>query len=247
MSSLRYWLCSLIGVAVATVAVWVVSLSTWALARTNECRVGDTRDWCELSGADAGIAIGVMIFVVIPIASWIFALRTKPRSSHLGGLAIGLSLLAGGGAALWAAGGTAPATDTTELVGLGIAVPALIVGVVFTLTGMATMGRRTSRAQARKAGEAVLAANGGDLKRSLAAVKAAQGQQRAAGGTAAAQPKQIQLGALAAQLSQIANASQRTGGDELAAKLRQLDDLRKSGLLSAEEHTRKRRELLDRM
>ncbi|HST40795.1 MAG TPA: hypothetical protein VLK58_14870 [Conexibacter sp.] len=245
---MRYWIRALLGIVLASAAVTVVAWCTWALTRVSLCTPADETLACEVRAEGFAIAIAVCIFVAIPLASAIFAGRTKPRSSHLGLLAIGLAIVAAGGAGLWSAVGEAPSTDTTEIIGAGIAAPALAIGAFFVLAGIATMGSRVSGSQVRAQSDAVLAANGGDLSRSLAAVRAAKqsgGAAMSAGGSST--PKEIQLGTLAAQLSQMANAKERTGGDAIAARLRQLDDLRASGLLSVEEHARKRREVLDKI
>lgn len=247
---MRYWFRALLGIVLAAGAVTVVAWCTWALTRVSLCTPADESLACEVRSEGFAIAIALSFFVVIPLASGIFAGRTKPRSSHLGLLAIGLALVAAGGAALWSALGEAPGTSTTEAIGYGVAAPTIAIGLFFVLAGIATTGSRMSAAQVRAQSNAVLAANGGDLRRSMAAVRAAQ---RSGGGTSGSAgggsgtPKEIQLGTLAAQLSQMASAKERTGGDAIAARLRQLDDLRASGLLSVEEHARKRREVLDQI
>lgn len=245
---MRYWFRALLGIVLAAGAVTVVAWCTWALTRVSLCTPADETLACEVRSEGFAIAIAVSIFAVIPLASGIFAGRTKPRSSHLGLLAIGLALVAAGGAALWSALGEAPGTSTTEAIGYGVAAPTIAIGLFFVLAGIATTGSRRTHSEVRAVSDAVLRANGGDLHRSMAAVRAAKQSGGAAGRAASSStPKEIQLGTLAAQLSQMANAKERTGGDAIAARLRQLDDLRASGLLSVEEHARKRREVLDQI
>jgi len=67
---------------------------------------------------------------------------------------------------------------------------------------------------------------------------------RPAVGAADPQPPP-QVAVLAAQLRQVAAAKQAAARDDLAARLRRLDELRAAGAISAEEHARRRDEILD--
>jgi hypothetical protein len=243
---MRYWIRALLGIVLAAAAVTAIAWCTWALTRVSRCTPADETLGCELAGEGLSVSIAIAFLVVIPLASVIFAGRTKPRSSHLGLLAIGLSITCAGGAGLTSALGSGSGDTTVEWIGYGVAGAGLTFGPLLLLGGIATTSRRGPVAAVREQSDKVLAANGGDLSKSLAAVRAAQ-QSGAVRAGAPRDQQQLQLGALAAQLSQIANARERTGGDAIAARLRQLDDLRASGLLSPEEHTRKRREVLDQI
>lgn len=62
---------------------------------------------------------------------------------------------------------------------------------------------------------------------------------------AAPAPGAAQLSTLAAQLSQVAAAKAAVADDGLAARLQRLDELRSAGAITADEHARRRREILD--
>ncbi|MDO8213716.1 SHOCT domain-containing protein [Conexibacter sp. CPCC 206217] len=265
---MKYWFPALLGVVLSAAAVAVVAWCTYAWTRVSLCTPADTQLACRLDG-QSGVVIAVAIFVAIPLASWIFTLRQRnPRGTPLGLLSLGLALTAAGGAALWSALGSGAGTDA-EIPSVIVAGCLLSIGPFFLLAGIAVSGRRGEATRATRA--ALIAANGGDVGKAFEAMRAARagtsvsagwsgvsaGSGGGAGRSATAGSGTVtdtgtttganQLGALAAQLSQIAAARERTGGDAIATSLRQLDDLRASGLLTPEEHARKRREILDKL
>jgi len=67
----------------------------------------------------------------------------------------------------------------------------------------------------------------------------------AAAATRASTPPAVSISTLHDQLVQIAEASKQAQDDELAARLRRLDELRAAGSITAAEHAERRREILD--
>lgn len=225
--SLRYWLCGLIGVVVCAAAAVAVTLGTYGLTSQSLCEAGSDQLACELNPGQLSMLIIVSILVAIPIGGRLFAVR-KPRGGAIGGLAISLAFTGAAAAALVV--GIGNEGTSAEAPGLiAGAVLAAIAPIMLLITLVGTFsnldGGLTAKAQAMKSAKAK-----GDH---TVSVGGAPGGAQAAG-----------FGDLAAQLAKIAAARSRTADDGLAAKLRQLDDLRASGLLTAEEHARKRRELL---
>lgn len=268
---MKYWFPALLGVVLSAATVAVVTWCTYAWTRVSLCTPADTQLACRLDGEQFGIAIAVTLFAVIPLASRIFMQRQRnPRGTPLGFLTLGLAVTAAGGAALWSALGTAAGTSA-DVAGFVVGGCLLSIGPFFLLAGIAVSGRRGEAARATHS--ALIAANGGDVSKAFTAMRAGSpatsvsagwsgvsaGAGGNAGGSAATGAGTVtgagtgtatgtsQFGALAAQLSQIAAARERTGGDAIATSLRQLDDLRASGLLTPEEHARKRREILDKL
>jgi Short C-terminal domain len=222
---MRYWFLSLVGVVVCSAAATAIAWSTWALTRLSVCAPGDDRLACDLGAGGLALVIGSAVLVAIPLGSGISRYRTAPRSGPLGPFAFGLAVTAGGVAAL-VSGITAGYEQTSATsAGIGTGTVLLIVGPLLLLGGLAA------------------ALSGA---RSVPAPPAAAASPSRPAGTATRAPDSTTaaVGTLAAQLAQIAAARRRTDADPLAAKLRQLDDLRASGLLSADEHAAKRAELL---
>lgn len=256
---MRYWTLGLLGVALSAAAVAVISWCTYALTRVSLCEPGSGGLACETEPARLGIAIAVALFVAIPVGSKLYARRKAPRGAPLGPLAIGLALCAAGGAALWSALGSGSESDVTTAVGLGVAAPLLSVGLFAVIAGFSALSAKGDAQAARIAALKESGRSTAEIMEALAGQDRARGDGRPGTGgadgaragagrdapSAAATPQTIAIGTLAEQLSQIAAARERTGGDALAARLRQLDDLRASGLLSAEEHAAKRREILE--
>lgn len=236
---MRYWTFGLLGVAISSAAVAVVAWCTYALTRVSLCTPEDGSLGCARDTGQLGIAIALAIFLAIPIGSKLFARRRRPRGSVLGPLALGLAITAAGGAALWSALGSAGGTGTAEAVGYAVGATLLSIGPFVLFGGLFAVG---SRGDANAARIAELQANGyrsGEIAERLAAEKAA------AAGVSPVQPSPAaSVGTLAAQLSAIAAARARASGDDVATRLRRLDDLRASGLLSPAEHAAKRAEIL---
>jgi hypothetical protein len=249
---MRYWLRALLGIVLSAAAVSIVAWCTYAWTRTSLCTPVDTQLACRLDGEAFLFVILGAIFVLIPLASQIFMRRTRPRGTPLGFLALSLALTAAGGAALVSAIGSGSGTPA-DIPGFVVGGILLSIGPIALVAGIATTGSRGAARLAQAQRDAIVQQSGGDLGKAMAAVRAGTAAGSSvtftSGATAgdAAQPGAGQLGALAAQLSQIAEARQHTTGDATAASLRQLDDLRASGLLTPEEHARKRREILDKL
>lgn len=249
---MRYWTFGLVGVAISAAAVAVISWCTYALTRVSLCEPGDAGLACERGPADLGIAIAIALVVAIPVGSKLFAHRKAPRGAPLGPLAIGLALAGAGGAALWSALGSGSGSDVTAAVGFGVAAPLLSIGLFALIGGFAALSTRGETQAARIAELKASGRNTQEIVDALSAVSAG-GAGNGSGSAKGPAPRvtvttqSIGIGTLAEQLSKIAAARERTGGDALAAKLRQLDDLRASGLLSAEEHAAKRRAILEQL
>lgn len=239
---MRYWSFGLLGVAISAAAVAVVTWCTYALTRVSLCTPGDASFGCARDPGQLGLATAVAILVAIPVGSKLFARRKRPRGGPLGPLALGLALTAAGGGALASALGSASGTGAAEAIGFGVGAPLLSLGPFLLIAGFAAVGRRGDETAARIA---QLKADGytrGQIAQTLSAGSAARAT--AGAGTRAPTPQSAGIGSLAAQLTEIAAARERAAGDALARRLRRLDDLRASGLLSAEEHAAKRREIL---
>lgn len=233
--SLRYWLCGLSGVALCATAVVAVTLGTFGLTSQSLCAPGSDQLACELSSGQLSLLIGVSLLLVIPVGGWVFAAR-KPGGGAIGGLAIALAFSGAAAAALVV--GIDNAGTSAEAPGLiAGAVLAAIAPILLIATLIGTFsnldGDLTARARAIKRG-----GGAGAGERGPAPAVGVSGGTGAGAQTAS-------FGDLAAQLAQIAAARSRAAGDGTTAKLRQLDELRASGLLTPEEHERKRRELLD--
>jgi hypothetical protein len=251
VSALRYWTCASLGVAVSAAAVAAISWGTFALTSQSLCAPGDDRLGCELGGDRLAAVMAVAFFVAIPLGSNLFAWRSSPRGGGLGLLAIALGLTGACGAALTVGIGS-PGTSAELpglLTGILLAIVApfvLLGGLVTTFSNLDPRARALAVAKAHSARAAAREpradtdGNGGSVSLRSTVIDG-RADPRAANDALAA----VGLGDLAAQLSQIAAARARTDGDSVATKLRQLDDLRASGLLTPEEHARKRRELLD--
>lgn len=257
---MRYWTLGLLGVAICSAAVAVVAWCTYALTRVSLCEPGSSGLACETEPGQLGIAIGVALIVAIPVGSKLFARRKAPRGAPLGPLAIGLALCAAGGAALWSALGSGSNSDVTEAIGFGVAAPLLCIGLFAVIGGLSALSAKGDaraariaelRSSGRSTAEIAVALSSGDGASGSGGATGGSGGGAAGGDrsrpTVSVSTQTIALGTLAEQLSQIAAARQRTGGDALAARLRQLDDLRASGLLSADEHAAKRREILEEL
>lgn len=67
----------------------------------------------------------------------------------------------------------------------------------------------------------------------------------AAAAKPASSPPPASIAVLHDQLSQIAEASEQAQADELASRLRRLDELRAAGSITSAEHAERRREILD--
>lgn len=253
---MRYWLSALLGIALSAAAVAVVTWCTYAWTRTSLCAPGDEQLACTLGNEGFAIAIAVAIFVVIPFASRIFMFRTTPRGTSLGFLTIGIAITAAGGAALYSALDSRGGFDSVQVAGYIVAGVALSIGPFFLLGGIVATGR-SRQLLSKTDRDALIAANGGDVKRAMEAARASANSgatpvfsgSTTVGAAASHSSAQVtsQLTGLAAQLTEMAAARQRTSGDKIASSLRQLDDLRASGLLTAEEHERKRREILEQL
>lgn len=226
---MRYWLNALLGVVICSAAAVAVSFATWALTRSSTCSPGAGTLACRWESVPLAGAIVVALLVVIPLGSQLFKHRTAPTSGGLGLLAVGLALTGGAGAAL--SSGVTVGTGEPEATAAGI-----VVGVVLLLGGPFLLLVGIAVAMRGPAQGTLVVRAPGHAKRAAAAEAAKP-----------APPQTVALGALAAQLSQIAAARERVGGDALAARLRQLDDLRAAGVLNAEEHAAKRREVLNEM
>lgn len=251
---MRYWLTTLLGITLASAAVAVIAWCTRALIEHSLCPPAATEQplACSAENGELGAAIGICALVVIPLASVIFAHRTTPRGTPLGALALGLAIIAAGGAALYAA---IPSDDTTvQVSGYITAAVLLTIGPLMALGGMAATGARRTRTVAAadapaSSGEtiadAISRASGGAVVLSAGDIRA--GTVEEATKARAAASSTIGFGALAAQLAQISAAKQRTGADALAATLRQLDDLHAAGLLNSSDHARMRDEIRARV
>lgn len=247
--SLRYWLCGLIGVVVCAAAAVAVTFATYGLTSHSLCTTGSDQLACDYNPGQLAMTIVVSILVAIPIGGRLFAWR-KPSGGAIGGLAISLAFTGAAAAALVV--GIGNEGTSAEAPGLiAGAVLAAIAPIMLLVTMIGTFsnldGGLAAKAQAMKAAKA----KGGrpridepdDFEESIAGIAAIDREMFGAGrGDRSAAAG---FGGLAAQLAQIAAARSRTADDGVAAKLRQLDDLRASGLLTPEEHERKRRELLD--
>jgi len=223
---MSYWPRALLGTALCSAAAVAIVWATWALTRTSTCVAGDDTLACRWSGGQLAAAIAVALLVAIPLGSKLFKHRTAPPSGPLGPLAVGLAVTGGGVAAL-VSGITVGAGEGSAM-GAGIATGTVLLclGPWLLVFGPAAALR-------------------GPTRRRLSAEAPTLQATSATGG--ATTPQTVALGTLAAQLSAIAEARRRTSADPLAARLRQLDDLRASGLLSAEEHAQRRRALLDEL
>jgi hypothetical protein len=118
--------------------------------------------------------------------------------------------------------------DTRWVAIIGAAIVALIVARV--LLGFARRSRR------RRDRPAVTPAPPEQLA-GMSAVAAAAKKASA--------PPPVSIAGLHSQLSQIAEASKRAEADELASRLKRLDELRAAGSITAAEHAERRREILD--
>lgn len=247
---MRYWTFSLLGVAICSAAVAVVAWCTHAATRISLCTPADDSLACRMDGGQLGMAIAGALLLAIPVGSRLFAHRTVPRGSPLGLLALGLALTAAGSAALWSAvGGTTESGSAAQVVGivtggilLSIGPFLLFPGLAVSLRGTATAApagvdaaAQTIATATAQAVDAAVNAHAGERGRSTVYTSSAHTADTSVAG----------LGTLASQLAQVAEAKGRTGGDQVAARLRQLDDLRASGLLTAEEHAAARRRILD--
>ncbi|ADB54218.1 hypothetical protein Cwoe_5817 [Conexibacter woesei DSM 14684] len=252
---MRYWTFSLLGVAICSAAVAVVAWCTYAATRISLCTPADDSLACRIDGGQLGIAIACGLLVAIPIGSGLFAHRTSPPSRPLGGIALSLALTASGGAALASALGTGASGDASEAIGFGVAAPLLSFGLILLLialaagvNGSATRARfEAAKAQAEAKAQAKPAAAGGAHARSAHA-DGAHARHGDGGPANDGTPLDLRLagiGTLAAQLATVAAARAWTESDAVAASLRQLDALRASGLLTAEEHAERRRKILD--
>jgi hypothetical protein len=226
---MRYWLRALVGVVVCSAAAVAVVWATWALTRTSTCVAGDDTLACRWSSGQLAGAIAVALLVAIPLGSKLFKHRTAPPSGPLGPLAAGLAVTGAGVAAL--VSGITVGSAHGSAMGAGIAVGTVLLCLGPWLLVFGPAAALQGPRPRQRPSAAVVAAS------------ASPDESGRSGGTA----QTAALGTLAAQLSAIADARRRTGTDPLAARLRQLDDLRASGLLSAEEHAQRRRALLDEL
>ncbi|WP_304715503.1 hypothetical protein [Conexibacter sp. CPCC 205762] len=183
---MRYWLTTLLGIALASAAVAVVAWCTRALVEHSLCTSDNQELACTTEPRTLAIAIGVCIVLVIPFASAIFMLRSNPRGTPLGALALGLALCAAGGAGLYA-GIRAPTASNIETAGIIVGSVLLSIGPIILIFGMIGTGRRPDAPRGFAAGTPIPAGLSVDLTK--------QG-----------------FGQLAELLSQLPEAQRRAGG-----------------------------------
>jgi len=199
----RYWLATLVGISLAAAAVAVVAWCTRALVERSLCGPASEQLACTAAPGALGAALAVCALVAIPLASAIFARRTRPAGTPLGALALGLAVSAAGGAALAAA---IPSDDTTvQVTGYIVGAVLLAIGPLMLIGGIATTG--SSRGAPARPAAATAASTSGAvfLSPGDARVRAAEAAARARSGDIAAQG----FGQLAAMLSQVAEEARR--------------------------------------